>query len=84
MKTQRLFLAGIIIIMSAFTSCEYFEHLLAQPKEDENKKATATIMYTGAKEADGCDWVVVIDEVNTDNWGIAGQSVTVLRQAEKR
>lgn len=24
---------------------------------------------------------VVIDEVDTDNWGIAGQSVTVLRQA---
>lgn len=24
--------------------------------------------------------VVVIDEVDTDNWGIAGQSVTVLRQ----
>jgi 4-oxalocrotonate tautomerase len=24
--------------------------------------------------------VVVIDEVDTDNWGIAGQSVTTLRQ----
>ena len=24
---------------------------------------------------------VVIDEVDTDNWGVAGQSVTALRQA---
>jgi 4-oxalocrotonate tautomerase len=24
--------------------------------------------------------VVVIDEIDTDNWGIAGQSVTTLRQ----
>ncbi len=24
--------------------------------------------------------VVVIDEVNTDNWGIGGETVTVLRQ----
>jgi 4-oxalocrotonate tautomerase len=24
--------------------------------------------------------VVVIDEVDTDNWGIGGESVTVLRQ----
>jgi 4-oxalocrotonate tautomerase len=24
--------------------------------------------------------VVVIDEVNTDNWGIGGESVTTLRQ----
>ena len=27
--------------------------------------------------------VVVIDEVNTDNWGIGGESVTVRRQAGK-
>jgi 4-oxalocrotonate tautomerase len=27
--------------------------------------------------------VVVIDEVDTDNWGIGGQSVTVRRQANK-
>ena len=25
---------------------------------------------------------VVIDEVETDNWGVAGQSVTVMRQAQ--
>lgn len=27
--------------------------------------------------------VVVIDEVDTDNWGIAGETVTVRRQAGK-
>ena len=27
--------------------------------------------------------VVVIDEVDTDNWGIAGESVTLRRQAGK-
>ena len=27
--------------------------------------------------------VVVIDEVETDNWGIAGETVTVRRQAGK-
>ena len=27
--------------------------------------------------------VVVIDEVETDNWGIGGQTVTVLRQGAK-
>ena len=27
--------------------------------------------------------VVVIDEVNTDNWGIGGEVVTELRQKEK-
>jgi len=26
--------------------------------------------------------VVVIEEVDTDNWGIAGESVTVLRQKQ--
>jgi 4-oxalocrotonate tautomerase len=26
---------------------------------------------------------VVIDEVNTDNWGIAGEQVTTLRKREK-
>lgn len=26
--------------------------------------------------------VVVIDEVNTDNWGIAGETVTVLRKRD--
>ena len=28
--------------------------------------------------------VVVIDEVNTDNWGIAGQQVTEIRQADAK
>ena len=28
--------------------------------------------------------VVVIDEVDTDNWGIAGQSVTTLRLAAEK
>jgi 4-oxalocrotonate tautomerase len=28
--------------------------------------------------------VVVIDEVEMDNWGIAGESVTVLRERAKR
>ncbi len=28
--------------------------------------------------------VVVIDEVDTDNWGISGQSVTKLRQTTRR
>ncbi|MDD1014931.1 tautomerase family protein [Pseudomonas rubra] len=27
---------------------------------------------------------VVIEEVNTDNWGVAGQTVTALRQREKK
>jgi 4-oxalocrotonate tautomerase len=27
--------------------------------------------------------VVVIDEVDTDNWGIGGESVTTLRQGKK-
>ena len=27
--------------------------------------------------------VVVIDEVDTDNWGIGGESVTIRRQQEK-
>jgi len=27
--------------------------------------------------------VVVIDEVETDNWGIGGESVTVLRKQDK-
>ncbi|MDD4753671.1 MAG: tautomerase family protein [Desulfitobacteriaceae bacterium] len=27
--------------------------------------------------------VVVIDEVDTDNWGIGGESITVRRQREK-
>ncbi|WP_282937299.1 tautomerase family protein [Paenibacillus sp. RC67] len=27
--------------------------------------------------------VVVIDEVDTDNWGIGGETVTVRRQREK-
>ena len=28
--------------------------------------------------------IVVIEEVDTDNWGIAGESVTVRRKIEKR
>ena len=28
--------------------------------------------------------IVVIEEVETDNWGIAGETVTVRRQQEKR
>jgi 4-oxalocrotonate tautomerase len=28
--------------------------------------------------------IVVIEEVDTDNWGIAGESVTVRRQREKK
>ena len=28
--------------------------------------------------------VVVIDEVNTDNWGIAGQQVTEIRRADAK
>ena len=27
---------------------------------------------------------VVIEEVNTDNWGVAGEPVTLLRQREKQ
>lgn len=27
--------------------------------------------------------VVTIDELDTDNWGIAGETVTVIRQAKK-
>lgn len=27
--------------------------------------------------------VVIIDEVDTDNWGIAGESVTMIRQRSK-
>lgn len=27
--------------------------------------------------------IVVIDEIETDNWGIAGQSVTDIRKAQK-
>lgn len=27
---------------------------------------------------------VLIEEVNTDNWGVAGEPVTVLRQREKQ
>lgn len=29
------------------------------------------------------DTTVIIDEVDTDNWGMAGESVTVLRQRRK-
>lgn len=28
--------------------------------------------------------VVVIDEVHTDNWGIAGETITVRRQRERK
>lgn len=27
---------------------------------------------------------VVIDEVETDNWGVAGESITVMRQKQKK
>jgi len=27
--------------------------------------------------------IVIIDEINTDNWGVAGEQVTLLRQQAK-
>lgn len=43
----------------------------------------ATELLVRVLNKDPATTFVVIDEVDTDNWGVAGQSVTVRRQHEK-
>lgn len=44
--------------------------------------AEATEMMIRVLDKDPAATFVVIDEVDTDNWGVAGRTVTELRQAQ--
>lgn len=61
MKMKRFF--GIVTIMAAVAlaagCCRYSDY---PDDEDPDVWITATIVYTGAPEADGCGWLVMIDD----------------------
>ena len=45
--------------------------------------ARATAMMVEVLEKDPVTTFVIIDEVETDNWGVAGKTVTALRKAKR-
>lgn len=57
------------------------EGVTAEQKAALIKGATQLLMDVLGKNP--ATTVVVIDEVDTDNWGIGGDSITVRRQAGK-
>lgn len=52
---------------------------------DQKKQliAEATEMMVRVLDKDPATTFVVIDEVDTDNWGVAGRTVTELRRQQK-
>lgn len=57
------------------------EGVTADQKEQLIKGATQLLVDVLGKNPKTT--VVVIDEVDTDNWGIAGESVTKIRQRDQ-
>ena len=57
------------------------EGATAKQKEDLIKGATQLLVDVLGKNP--ATTVVVIDEVETDNWGVGGESITVRRKAGK-
>lgn len=57
------------------------EGLTAVQKEQLIQGATELLVDVLGKNPETT--VVVIDEINTDNWGIAGESVTKRRQRDE-
>ncbi len=57
------------------------EGVTAEQKEALIKGATQLLVDVLGKNP--ATTVVVIDEVETDNWGVGGESITVRRQAGK-
>lgn len=55
------------------------ENVTAQQKAALIKGATQLLVDVLNKNPETT--IVVIDEVNTDNWGIAGETVTTLRKS---
>jgi 4-oxalocrotonate tautomerase len=62
-------------------------YILIQVTDDVVTQAQKKQLIQGATELlvnvlnnDPAKTFVVIDEVHTDNWGVAGQTVTVVRQ----
>lgn len=49
------------------------------PQQKKKLIAGATQLLVDVLDKNPNTTVVVIDEVNTDNWGIGGEQVTVLR-----
>lgn len=45
--------------------------------------ARATAMMVDVLGKDPATTFVIIDEVETDNWGVAGQTVTALRKSKR-
>lgn len=45
--------------------------------------AGATELLVRVLDKDPATTFVVVDEVDTDNWGVAGKSVTVLRREQR-
>lgn len=58
------------------------ENVTAEQKADLIKGATQLLVDVLNKKPKTT--IVVIDEVNTDNWGIGGDVVTALRATETR
>jgi 4-oxalocrotonate tautomerase len=58
------------------------EGVTPEQKRTLIRGATDLVVTTLQKEP--ATTFVVIEEVETDNWGVAGQSTTELRQAAKR
>ena len=58
------------------------ENVTTEQKQALIKGATQLLVDVLGKNP--ATTVVIIDEVETDNWGIAGQTVTQLRQGTKK
>lgn len=55
------------------------ENVTAQQKADLIKGATQLLVDVLDKNPETT--IVIVEEVNTDNWGIAGETVTTLRNS---
>ncbi len=64
-----------------FIHIRLLEGVSAEKKAEVIRKVTDIMVDTLGKNP--ATTMVVIDDVPTDNWGIAGQSVTELRKAAK-
>jgi 4-oxalocrotonate tautomerase len=56
------------------------ENVSTQQKQQLIKEATDLVVHILDK--DPATTFVVIDEVETDNWGVAGESVSAIRQRQ--
>ncbi|WP_336142709.1 tautomerase family protein [Acinetobacter sp. 102] len=56
------------------------ENVSVQQKQQLIKEATELVVRVLDK--DPATTFVVIDEVNTDNWGVAGETVSMLRRKQ--